>query len=331
MSMPINFVALPLRSLPLVDVGGTTVSTVGSPSIIATEQGPSLLLSAGMSASAVLPAAVTDRLAICMWLRTGFLTPPIDVEGIPQEVQICIVSGCTPDPSGGMPLSGWSFSRIQRIDGVSDFLFSVYDGSQDFHYRFVGNNHHEWQFVVLHMVSTARDSAFSVHVDGQPLSYESTGSPTSLDGLDTDRIICINCPQPSYSNGVISMPSMGDFVHDLFITTDDIGDGAIIYEDISRLGVEAALLSAGQFTSFPTAQASSTGIVGVAETGFGRFAVDSEGLYFSLQDVRFDVTRSLKLSKFPEDIVPYKITSGSDFSISPTNGVMLRGSGLRLL
>ena len=331
MSMPTNFIALPMRSLPLVDIGGATVSTVGSPSILATEHGPSLLLSAGMSASAVLPVAVTDRLAICMWLRTGMLTPPVDVDGIPQEVQTCIVSGCTPEPGGGIPLSGWSFSRIQRIDGVSDFLFSVYDGAQDSHYRFVGNNHHEWQFVVLHMVATARESIFSVHVDGQALSSESAGSPASLDGLDTDRILCINCPQPPYSDGVIGMPSMGDFIHDIFITTDDIGDGSIIYEDISRLGVEAALNSEGQFTSVPTAQAPTIGIVGVAETGSGRFAVDSEGSYFSLQDVRFDVVRNLKLSGFPEDIVPYRITSGSDFSISPAKGVVLRGSGLRLL
>jgi hypothetical protein len=332
MTTPINFIALPMRSIPLTDVGGAAVTASGYPYLASTEQGMALLLAAGMSASTVMPEAATERLALCMWLRTGTLTPPVDINGLPQEIQICLLSACTPGMSGSLPASGWSFSRIQRTDGVSDFLFSVFDGGVGEHYRFTGHNSHVWQFVVLHMVNTGRESIFSVHVDGQPLLRESSGSPAVLDGLDTDRILCVNCPQSAYYDGVISMPSAGDFIHDLFVTTDDIGDASFIYEDVSRLGVEAALLAGGNFiASVPLFASSQAGVVGVAETGAGKFAVDSDGSYYSLQDARFDVTRNLKLEEFPSDMIPYKTTSGSQFSISPDRGVLLIGSGLRLL
>ena len=332
MSTPINFVAMPMRSIPLFDVGGSAVTTTGFPSVASTEQGGALLLSAGMSASVAMPVAATERLAACMWLRTGALVPPVGIDGAPQEIQVCILSACTPDAVSGLPASGWSFSRIQRTDGVSDFLVSVYDRGRSEHYRFTGNNRHVWQFVVLHTVNTAKDSSFSVHVDGQSLLRDGSGSPAVLDGLDTDRVLCVNCPQPAHANGVVSMPSAGDFMYDLFVTTDDIGDASLIYDDISRLGVEAALVAGGEFiASIPLLASSQVGIVGVVETGSGKFAVDSDGSYYSLQDSRFDVARNLKLDNFPADIVPYKITSGSQFSINPDKGVTLRGSGLRLL
>lgn len=334
MITPANFVALPMRSLPLYEVGGASVSSSGVPYLSDTEHGTALLLSAGMNVRVAMPAAVTDRLTACMWLRTDSYAAPLDADGIPQEVQIPLISACTQDAASGIPTSGWSFSRLQRMDGVSDLVFSVYDGGSSQHYRFVGNNSHVWQFVVLQMVGTAKDSVFSVTVDGQPLGLDpdTPGSPGALDGLSTDRLLCVNCPIPAYADGVVAITSAGDFIHDIFVTTDDIGDASFVYEDISSLGVEGALVSGQRLiASVPLLASVQSGMVGVVETASGKFAVDTDGSYYSLQDSRFDVSRNLKLETFPDDMVPYKTTSGSQFSISPESGIVLVGSGLKLL
>jgi hypothetical protein len=325
----LNFVALPMRSLPLIELNGGNVSVVGTPYIGNTEHGSALLMSAGMYISTPLRQVVTNQLCFAMWLRTDQISPPLGIDGTPQEVEVNIMSATTRNSRNEEVVSGWSFSRIQRTDGVSDFVFSTYEDGRPSRFRFEGYEYKNWQFCVFHWRA---GEVFYVQVDGNLLECNCVTYPQPLPfGVGSDLVLDINRPIPAYVGDTAVPSSAGDFIHDLFLTTENMIDNMLFVYEISRVGVDAAIRYMNETViSIPVPEYSDSGVAGVVETSAGKFLVDSDGLYYSLQDSKFDAVRNLKSDEFPSDVVPYKVVSGSAFEINPNRGIVLRASGLRL-
>lgn len=317
---------------PVTELFGRPVSQKGTVSLVSQEIGNGIVLAAGSGISCPMPEAASDDLSFCFWLKPNDDLSLNFSDGVAQDVHIPLFGCLTMQSSSALPFSGWCFSRISRIDGLSDFIFTTYEDGQEFNYRFVGNNKYEWQFVVFQFHRSGTNSIFSLHVDGENLSLDSIGLPSSIVVSESNRLFSINTFVGTSLMDITAINSSNDIIVDLFLTTDPMADESFFYERVSVQGLKNSFYpSSSQFFSLPTRAAATGGVAGVAETSYGRYAVRKDGNYFSLNDARFNAVRNLKNNFLPEDIVPFKIAEGSAFTVDSTAGLTLKGCGIKML
>lgn len=319
-----------LSASPIVEVFSRPVSVSSSPTISSTDFGASFVMTPGCVVSCLMPQAVNEYLTFCFWLRTDTFTPPINADGVPSEVQATLLS-CSESASGDIfSAGGWAFSRIQRTDGISDYLFSQVEGGVTSSFRFLGNNAFVWQFVVLQLETGLGQNNMHVFVDGQELEKETPGIPVPFGSTSNVRNLRINRQFSNFIPGVVSVPSMGDCMRDLVVTTMAMWDAGFMYDLVSAVGVSAAFVAGKSILQdIPGIPVSSVGVAGVTETSYGTFAVREDGKLFGITGSQFDAVRNLKSANLPTDIKPFKVVENSAFSNSPTQGLKLTGSGAK--
>jgi len=319
-----------LSASPIVEVFSRPVSVSSSPTISSTDFGAAFVMTPGCVVSCLMPQAVNGCLTFCFWLRTDTFTPPVNADGVASEVQATLLS-CSESASGDIyPAGGWAFSRVQRADGISDYVFSQTEGGTTASFRFVGNDAFVWQFVVFQLKTDIGENNINVFVDGQALEKETLGMPVPFGITSNVRNLRINRQFPNFIPGMVSVPSMGDCMKDLVVTTMEVWDIVFMYDLVSAAGVSYAF-AAGQssFQDVPGPMPSHIGVAGVTETSYGTFAVREDGKLFGITGSQFDAVRNLKSANFPTDIKPFKVVRNSSFSISPNQGLKLTGSGVK--
>jgi hypothetical protein len=319
-----------LSASPIVEVFSNPVYVSSSPTISSTDFGAAFVMTPGCVVSCLMPQAVNEYLTFCFWLRTDTFRPAVNSDGVPSEIQATLLS-CSESSSGDIfEQGGWAFSRIQRTDGISDYLFSQNEGGVTSSFRFSGNDTFVWQFVVLQL-KTGSDQKMNVHVDGHILEKDTEGIPAPFGIKSNARNLRVNRQFASFIPGVVSVPSMGDCMKDLVVTTMDIEDASFMYDLVSAVGASDAFVAAKSILQqvIPGIPVSSVGVAGVAETSYGTFAVREDGKLFGITGSQFDAVRNLKSVNFPVDIKPFKVVENSTFSNSPTQGLKLTGSGAK--